>query len=84
MVAGTGRAAGLPQAGPSRAGLLRLYRWLALAFALPLLAVIGSGLLLALEPIAHQAALRPGTLTADGVDGLRAPRPARPGVVHRA
>ena len=56
----------------SRAGLLRLYRWLALVFALPLLAVIGSGLLLALEPIAHQAALRPGTLTADRVDGLLA------------
>lgn len=56
----------------SRAGLLRLYRWLTLAFALPLLAVIGSGLLLALELIAHQAALRPGTLTADRVDSLLA------------
>ena len=56
----------------SRAGLLRLYRWLALAFALPLLALIGSGLLLALEPIAHQATLRPGTLTADRVDSLLA------------
>ena len=56
----------------SRVGLLRLFRWLALAFALPLLAVIGSGLLLALEPIAHQAALRPGTLTADRVDSLLA------------
>lgn len=56
----------------TRAGLLRLYRWLALVFALPLLAVIGSGLVLALEPIAHQAALRPGTLTADRVDRLLA------------
>lgn len=51
---------------------MRLYRWLALVFALPLLAVIGSGLVLALEPIAHQAALRPGTLTADRIDGLLA------------
>ena len=56
----------------SKAGLLRLYRWLALVFALPLLAVIGSGLLLALEPITHQAALRPGVLTADRVDSLLA------------
>ena len=62
----------------SRTGLLRLYRWLALGFALPLLAVIGSGLLLALEPIAHRAALRPGTLTAARLLEDRLPKPLRP------
>jgi uncharacterized iron-regulated membrane protein len=35
---------------------LRLHRWLALAFALPLLAVIATGLVLSFEPIVQQVA----------------------------
>jgi uncharacterized iron-regulated membrane protein len=44
--------------------VLRLHRWLALAFALPLLAVIATGLVLSFEPIAQQVrADRPITLS---------------------
>ncbi|MFL1462166.1 PepSY domain-containing protein [Roseococcus sp. DSY-14] len=41
---------------------LRLHRWAALLFALPLLAVTATGLVLAVEPLAKQAA-PPGTVT---------------------
>lgn len=43
--------------------LLRLHRWLALAFALPLAVVIATGLILSAEPILQTARLAPGQLT---------------------
>jgi hypothetical protein len=42
---------------PIKALLLRLHRWTTLVFALPLLAVIASGLLLSFEPMAQHAPL---------------------------
>lgn len=42
---------------------LRLHRWLALIFALPLIVVMVTGLILSFEPAAVTAAIRPGTLT---------------------
>ena len=49
-----------------RPWLLRLHRWTAFAFALPLLAVIASGLVLAVEP-ALKLAATPGTVTQEGL-----------------
>ncbi len=46
---------------------LRLHRWLALAFALPLLAIIASGLFLALEP-ALKANTQAGTVTLERLE----------------
>lgn len=45
--------------------LLRLHRWLAIAFALPLAAIILSGLVLSFEPLLVQSAIVPGSLSAD-------------------
>jgi len=53
-----------------KALLLRLHRWVALAFALPLLAVILTGVILSFEPIAVQQAIRPGSVTVQTVEGL--------------
>ncbi len=50
--------------------LLRLHRWLALGFALPLLAVIGSGLVLSLEPSMVVGAIKPGSLSAERISAL--------------
>ena len=47
--------------------LLRLHRWLAVAFALPLAAIILSGLVLSVEPLLVQNAIRPGSLSAEGL-----------------
>ena len=47
---------------PLRPWALRLHRWLALLFALPLLVVTASGLMLAAEP-ALKATAPPGTVT---------------------
>ena len=47
--------------------LLKCHRWLALVFALPLLVVIGTGIILAFEPITVMSAIKPGTLTADKI-----------------
>lgn len=47
--------------------LLKLHRWIALVFALPLLLVIGSGLLLSLEP-AWRASAEPGSVTRESLD----------------
>ena len=56
----------------NRATLLRLHRWVSLTFMLPLAAVIATGLVLSLEPVAHQAAIQPGTLSAQRVGDLLA------------
>jgi uncharacterized iron-regulated membrane protein len=53
-----------------KAWLLRLHRWLALAFALPLLVVIATGLVLSFEPILVMGAVKPGTLTSDTIGAL--------------
>ena len=47
--------------------LLRLHRWAALLFALPLLAVIVTGLILSFEPVAVMSAIKPGSLTPDTI-----------------
>ena len=50
--------------------LLRLHRWLTLAFALPLAVVIATGLLLSFQPILQTAAIAPGTLTLAKAEAL--------------
>jgi uncharacterized iron-regulated membrane protein len=44
------------------AWLLRVHRWLALVFALPLIVVLVTGLILSFEPAIVTAAIRPGSL----------------------
>ncbi|MEJ1160593.1 PepSY-associated TM helix domain-containing protein [Prosthecomicrobium sp. N25] len=51
---------------------LRLHRWISLTFALPLLAVILTGLVLSFEPIAQVSAVKPGSLTLPAVEALLA------------
>ena len=50
--------------------LLKLHRWVALAFALPLIFVIGSGLILSVEPWLVDRNVVPGTLDASRVVAL--------------
>lgn len=67
--------------------LLRLHRWLALIFALPLAVVIGTGVVLSFEPWAATGAITPGALTAAKVQALLAqhdPRGQARGIVYRA
>jgi uncharacterized iron-regulated membrane protein len=54
----------------TRASLLRLHRWIALLFGLPLLAVIGTGLVLSVEPLVATAAIKPGTLSPATLESL--------------
>ncbi|EIM27408.1 putative iron-regulated membrane protein [Microvirga lotononidis] len=54
----------------SKALLLRLHRWVALTFALPLLAVIVSGLILSFEPIVEESAIKSGSVSAETVEEL--------------
>jgi uncharacterized iron-regulated membrane protein len=49
---------------------LKFHRWIALVFALPLLFVIGTGLVLSVEPWLVVRAIAPGTLTAAKVQAL--------------
>lgn len=56
----------------NKALLLRLHRWTSLVFALPLLVVIGTGLVLSFEPVAHNYSVKPGSLTAERVETLLA------------
>jgi uncharacterized iron-regulated membrane protein len=47
--------------------LLKLHRWISLVFALPLLIIIATGLILSLQPIAQVAALKPQSVDATRV-----------------
>jgi uncharacterized iron-regulated membrane protein len=47
--------------------LLRFHRWLTLLFALPLLVVLGTGLVLSVEPSLTIAGMKPGSLTIEKV-----------------
>ena len=46
--------------------LLKLHRWISLVFALPLLVIIVTGLILSFEPVTQVAAVKPG-----GIDAAR-------------
>ncbi|RTL68187.1 MAG: PepSY domain-containing protein [Hyphomicrobiales bacterium] len=49
---------------------LRLHRWLALAFSVPLLIVIATGLVLSIEPSLVVGAIKPGSITAEKLEAL--------------
>jgi uncharacterized iron-regulated membrane protein len=53
-----------------QAWLLRLHRWVALVFAIPLAIVLVTGLILSFEPWLIARAIQPGSLTADKVESL--------------
>ncbi len=55
-----------------KAWYLKFHRWVALLFALPLLFVLGSALILAFEPWAVVGAIEPGSLTPAKVEALLA------------
>lgn len=52
--------------------LLKFHRWIALAFSLPLLVVLVTGLILSVEPWLIDRAVQPGALTADRIEALLA------------
>ena len=54
-----------------KAYTLRFHRWITLLFALPLLVVIGTGLVLSIEPFAQQSRLDPPLTKARALDLLR-------------
>lgn len=49
---------------------LKFHRWVALVFALPLLFVLGTGLVLSFEPWLVARAVQPGTLTVEKVQSI--------------
>jgi uncharacterized iron-regulated membrane protein len=53
-----------------KAWLLKLHRWVALAFALPLIVVIGTGLLLSVEPWLVEKSIEPNALTVASIEQL--------------
>jgi uncharacterized iron-regulated membrane protein len=55
-----------------KALLLKFHRWAALLFALPLLVVLFTGLVLSFEPWVVTSAIKPGALTADRIEALLA------------
>jgi hypothetical protein len=57
-----------------QAWLLKLHRWVALVFALPLLFVLGTGLILAIEPWVVVRSIEPNTLTPAGIEKLLSER----------
>lgn len=50
--------------------LLKFHRWLALLFSLPLVIVLGTGLVLSVEPWLVERAIVPGTLTPEKMQAL--------------
>jgi uncharacterized iron-regulated membrane protein len=53
-----------------KAWLLKLHRWVALLFALPLVVVVGTGLILSVEPWLGVRAIEPNSLTATDIERL--------------
>ena len=53
-----------------KAWLLKLHRWVAVVFALPLVVVIGTGLVLSFEPWLVVRSIEPNTLTPAVVEKL--------------
>jgi uncharacterized iron-regulated membrane protein len=49
---------------------LKLHRWIALLFSLPLVIVLGTGLILSIEPWLVVRSIKPGSLTAEKVHAL--------------
>jgi uncharacterized iron-regulated membrane protein len=49
---------------------LKLHRWIALLFALPLIVIIATGLILSVEPWLVDRAVKPGQLSVDRIDAL--------------
>lgn len=69
-----------------RAWLLRLHRWLAIVFVLPLVVVLVTGLILSFEPWLVTGAIEPGSLKAERVEALLArhdPKGQARAIVHR-
>lgn len=66
--------------------LLRLHRWVALIFALPLVIVLVTGLILSFEPWVVARAIQPGSLTTGKIEALIAkhdPKGEARGIVYR-
>ena len=53
-----------------KAWLLKFHRWVALLFALPLVVVLGTGLVLSFEPWLVERAIEPGSLTSAKIQAL--------------
>jgi uncharacterized iron-regulated membrane protein len=53
-----------------KAYLLRFHRWIALAFGIPLLAVIATGLILSVEPLVASLAIKPGSVSAAAIESI--------------
>jgi uncharacterized iron-regulated membrane protein len=67
--------------------LLKLHRWIALIFAIPLAIVLVTGLILSFEPSLVVGSIKPGSLTAEKVEALLAkhdPKGQAGGLVHRS
>jgi len=65
----------------------RLHRWVALIFALPLLAVLGTGLVLSFEPWIVSRAIQPGALTSARIEAAldrHDPRGQARGIAYRS
>jgi hypothetical protein len=54
----------------NKAILLKVHRWLALTFSVPLLVLIVTGLILSFEPIVSQSSIEPGSVTVQAIEGL--------------
>ncbi|MDT2022981.1 PepSY-associated TM helix domain-containing protein [Methylocella sp. CPCC 101449] len=52
----------------SKALLLRLHRWIAVIFAIPLAIIIVTGLLLSLQPLLQAGSIKPASLTQDKIE----------------
>lgn len=57
--------------------LLRLHRWTALIFALPLVFILGTGLILSFEPSLVVGAIKPGSINAARIESLLAKHDAK-------